>query len=567
MWYKKQIGQYKYYLLTIVLSCLPLASVFGTSELLHTHDGLVHLPRMASYFKALKDGQFPVRFAGDLNYGYGVPLFVFIYQLPYFFSSIFLFLGSSLVNAFKIVLSLSYIFSGIFMLAWANEFFKDKKKAALAAIFYQFAPFRLVELLTRGSFGEVYTYTFLPLALLGLVRLFKKMNFGNFLLTATATAFLILSHNSVSLLFFGVAVVFVIFFAKHGKQNQAFYSIKSLVFSLLALTVGLVLSAFYWLPALLEHKYTYGNLFMEKVYLDHFPPLIKFFIPNLTNSDFFQIEGISVQLGIFHVAAIFISSYVLFIKKTLDSLNKRIFIFAFLLLTFSFFFLQPVSIPIWEKVSFLRQFQFPWRFLSVSVFAASLLSVSFFEFKWFNKSGIYWLVLFSVVFSTIFYWRPALGYDRVDEDYYWNYPLNTTYYGETDVIWSAGPAGSYPVNPVEVIEGEARVYNFVKKSNLHIFTVEASTNSKLVDHTQYFPGWRVFVDNEKTPIEFQDINWRGQITFPVSQGVHNVRVVFGESKTRMTADLISLGSLTALALCHLGRRVRLFEKFGGLKQI
>src|SRR5213076_3108008 len=95
----------------------------------HTHDGYPHLARIPAYMKALKDGEFPVRWAGDLNYGYGMPLFNFYYQLPYFIASGLLFFGLGLVNSFKISISLSFLLSGIFMFAFAKEFFQDNKKA------------------------------------------------------------------------------------------------------------------------------------------------------------------------------------------------------------------------------------------------------------------------------------------------------------------------------------------------------------------------------------------------------------------------------------------------------
>src|SRR5258705_9027004 len=87
-----------YFSLIVLFSLLPLTGIFITPKLLHTHDGLVHLPRIAAYFKALLDGQIPVRWAADLNYGYGMPLFNFMYQLPYFIASMLVFLGAGLVN-------------------------------------------------------------------------------------------------------------------------------------------------------------------------------------------------------------------------------------------------------------------------------------------------------------------------------------------------------------------------------------------------------------------------------------------------------------------------------------
>lgn len=520
------------YLLIIIISLFPLVSIFITSKLLHTHDGLVHLARIAAYFKALKDLQIPIRWAGDLNYGYGMPLFNFMYQVPYFLSSILLFLGVSLVNAFKVVLAASFIFSGVFMFAFANAFFKDVKKAFLVTVFYQFAPFRLIEILTRGSFGEVYTYTFFPLILFGLVRLSKRISYFNFLLPAIATTLLILSHNALSLVFFIISVCFVFIIGKNKRDY---------IFSFESLLTGLLLASFYWIPAIFEHKYTYGDLFMKNVYLSYFPPIQNFFIPNFTNSLSLQTKGISVQFGIFHVLAIVFS--ILLLKKKKDLLPKKTIIFSLFLIAVTIFFMQPVSKVFWANMSLLRQFQFPWRFLAVIAFLTSILSVSFLNFNILKKRLPYIALLIFVILSTVYYWKPPLGFDKIDEKYYWNFPLNSTYYGETDLIWSEGPAKSYPKNRVDVIGGKASVLNFTKKSNLQTFKVLAKTDAQLVDHTQYFPGWKVFVNGKSVPIQFQDQNWRGQITFFVPKGVNNVKVEFGESKIRFIADLISLSTL------------------------
>ncbi|MDP3988161.1 MAG: hypothetical protein Q8P80_03395 [Candidatus Levybacteria bacterium] len=519
----------KYYLLIIFISLLPLYSIFTTSKLLHTHDGLVHLPRIAAYFKALMDLQIPVRWAGDLNYGYGMPLFNFMYQIPYLFSSVFIFLGFSLVNSFKIVLSLSYILSGIFMFAFASRFFKDARKGFLVTVFYQFAPFRLIEVLTRGSFGEVYTYAFFPLVLFGLVSLSRKINYFNFLLTAFAVGFLILSHNSLSLVFFTICAGFIFVVAKERKNY---------IFNFASLLTGLLLASFYWIPAIFEHKYTYGDLFMKNMYLSHFPPLLNFFIPNFTNDLRFQTGGISVQFGIFHVIGIILS--IIFFMKKRDLSSKKIIIFSLFVTSVAIFFMQSVSKIFWENISMLRQFQFPWRFLAVMVFTTSIFSVSFLNLSIFRKNIYYAILIIVVILSTVHYWNPPLGFDKIDEKYYWNFPLTTTYYGETDVIWSEGPAKLYPKNRVDVIGGRAQISNFTKKSNLQTFKVSAQTNAQLVDHTQYFPGWKVYSNGKQVPIEFQDQNWRGQITFYLPKGENLVRVEFGENPIRIVADVLSL---------------------------
>ncbi len=151
----------------------------------------------------------------------------------------------------------------------------------------------------------------------------------------------------------------------------------------------------------------------------------------------------------------------------------------------------------------------------------------------------------------MYYWNPSLGYDKIgvaEEKYYWNFPLNTTYFGETDLIWSAGPAKKYPKSRVDVIGGQAEVSNFTRNSYQQNFTVLAKTHATLVDHTQYFPGWRVNIDGKSTPISFQDASWRGEIVFLISPGKHTVEVIFKESKLRFIADMVTIASFLSLLL-------------------
>lgn len=528
-------------LLVVFLSFLPLVSIFATPDLPHTHDGGVHLPRMAAYFKALADGHILPRWTGELNYGYGLPLFNFIYHTPYLISSLFISLGLSLVTTFKLVISISYILAGVFMYLFTKAFFKNEKIAFLVTIFYQFAPFRLVELLIRGSFGELYTYTFLPLALWGITKFFSDGRVLFLILSSIATGLLIVSHNSISLMFFGVLILFITFFSPNKRV---------FLFCTLSLFVGLLLSSFYWLPAMAEHKYTYGDLFMKDTFRDHFPPFLQLIVPNVLNEPSLRTGNVPMQIGIFHLLSILLALLFLLNKKIIR--DRKVFTFVVIITSAGLFLMTPLSLPIWERVSFLRQFQFPWRLLSLIAVASSLAAVSFFSFRFFKKQWAYGLLVLLVVVSTAGFWKPAEGFDKIsDETQFWNYPLNTTYFGETDVIWSAGPAYSYPKSPVEVIDGNAIISQLHKKTQLHFYSIDAKDEVRLVDHTQYFPGWRVYVDGKKVPIQFQDPSWRGEITYKAPKGIHSIRVAFEETPLRAAADLVSLATLFVLSLSYM----------------
>lgn len=517
-------------IILIVLSSLPFIHMFLSPDLPHTSDGEVQIPRMAAFYKAIRDGHIPVRWAGDLNYGYGMPLFTFIYHTPFYISSFFIALGVPLVSVFKLTLYFSFILSGAFMFLFAKTFFKSDKIAFLVALLYQFAPYHLVDVLIRGAIGTIYVYAFFPLVLWGCLR-------ANIPIIAVSLSLMILSHNSMALVFFFIALGFLLLFAEN-KQKALF-----------GVFLGLGLSSFYWIPALIEHKYTYGDLFMKDLFRANFPQFHHFFIPNLFNDPRLRVSEIVVHWGIAHTVLIFLA---IVSWKSLQSKMKIVSIFCFALIIISLFFMHPLSTPIWERVSYLRQFQFPWRLLSVIVFATSMLGGVAIRRYLPRKPSLFILLSIMIVLPTMYYWKPTQGYDRIqDEQIFWNYPLNTTYFGETDVIWSAGPATAYPKSRVEIIEGEGRIDNFRKINHKQTFSVEATKTARIVSHTQYFPGWRVYINGEKTPIQFQDPNWRGLITFLVPEGTHAVRIQFEETPIRLIANVLSLGSILIIMIFFL----------------
>lgn len=95
-------------ILTLVASYPLLRSGFYTS-----HDGLVHLINLAEFDRMIRAGQFPVRWAADLDFGYGNPIFSFYSPSFYYLSEILVpFMGY--LGAIKSVLIFSILGSGIF---------------------------------------------------------------------------------------------------------------------------------------------------------------------------------------------------------------------------------------------------------------------------------------------------------------------------------------------------------------------------------------------------------------------------------------------------------------------
>ena len=70
------------------LAALLTLGLLGVAPLFHpgfpaSHDGHHQIVRLMHFHRGLVDGQLPVRWAGTALCGYGYPLFVFTYRLPF----------------------------------------------------------------------------------------------------------------------------------------------------------------------------------------------------------------------------------------------------------------------------------------------------------------------------------------------------------------------------------------------------------------------------------------------------------------------------------------------------
>lgn len=537
----------------IILALVPSFSLFHPGFPL-THDGQDHVARIANFYQNLSEGNIIPRWAGSLNWGYGHPILEFLYPLPSYIASFFHFIGFSLVDSTKIVFGLGMILSFIFMYMWLSAFL-NKSSAIFGAVLYTYAPYRFVDLYVRGDIGENLTFAFIPLVLFFIYRLNKGKNINNIVLGAIALAFLILSHNAISLM----ALPFIIFYAAYlvGKEEKMRKELIYYYTSILVL--GFALSAFFWIPGLFEGKYTLRNIVTSGTYFKRFVNLKAL----LYGSWSYGISGqFTVQLGILHWIS-FLSS-ILLLAKFYIKRDKKNLIFSLGLIIYTLlaiFFMLPISNFIWQKIILLQNFQFPWRFLAVTVFATSVLG-AIVAGQIPQKFRI-WLTIFMIIlllFLSRDYMKPK-SYLYKPESFYAGIYNSTTDTGESSPIWSVRFMERQPKFHLEIIEGKADIQELKRTSTFHLYNVNVFGKSRFVENTLYFPGWEVLVDGQKTSIEFQDSANRGLITFFVDQGKHKIELRFTETKLRFAANLISGVSFLIIFFWGIITKKGLWQRF------
>lgn len=507
----------------IVLALFFLSPLFNAGVPI-SHDGENHMARFASYYQAFRDGNIAPRWAGNLNFGYGTPALIFFYPLPGYLASFVHFVGFSFESSFKLLLGISFVAAFITFYLWARINFNNNT-ALLGAFLYGLAPYHFLNLYVRGDIGEMLAYVFVPLVFWAIekIRLTKKLLYV--VLGGIFYGLVILSHNGVSLMF---SPVFLLYGIIRSVDKFTFVRVG------MSFCLGFMISAFFWIPALYEGKYVNAHLFIGHMYQNHFPSLLQLavskwgFGPEVGKSG-----GLSPQIGLLYLSFV-VASCILWLKSKNERKTIGVWIVIFLS---ALFIMLPISTVVWSNLSTLRLYEFPWRFTGLASFAAVVLACYVLEKIKDTKS------LFIIGIVLILTSIPLVrvnGYVQRSDSYYTSFTGTTYFHGEASPIWTAGDPANFPKRQIEIVDGDGIVRNVTKRNRLHTFIIDAKGPLTALDNTLYFPGWQVIIDGQYVPIEFQNPNYRGLITFQVPQGVHVVQVQLKESKVRLFADMLSL---------------------------
>lgn len=529
-------------LLLFIFSILPILDL-ARPGLPAGHDTPDHVARIANFYQSLSEGNLIPRWAGNLNWGYGHPILMFLYPLPSYIASLFHFFGFSFVDSTKLVFGVSYIASILAMYLFASTSW-GIIPGFTAAVLYGYAPYRFVDLYVRGALGEHVAFVFPPLIFYGLLTLAKNHRSKvACVIIAISMAGLILSHNAIALMLLPLIAGYIIYLYIFESKR----SLNYLLLTAFYLLLGFALSAFFWIPAFFEGKYTLRDIVTAGEALHRFVPWTWFLY---SSWNYGSGEVLSKFLGFAQWIGILVSVFVIWQRK---DQKLRVILFGLLsILVISLFMMTEESSFIWRRVVLLQKFQFPWRFLSLTVLVSAILGgISTAEVMIRVKNKNYLLVFFCIVIlgTTMYMWHPS-GYQQRDESVYSSIYPSTTDTGESSPIWSIRQMGERPSESAVPIQGNGTIALIGKNTTQREYSVIAEEELRVAENTLYFPGWKVFIDGRETQIQYQDPAYRGLMTFFVPVGKHIVTIRFSDTKVRMVANSISIISFGLLCVFY-----------------
>jgi hypothetical protein len=502
---------------------------------------------------AIKSGHIPPRISPELGFGYSYPLFNFYPSFVYYVGEIFVLLGFSYILSIKLMIAAGFLLAAFFMYLFVKEYF-GKMSGIVAAVAYTYTPYHALDVYVRGALPEFWAFVFIPALFWGLKNIADAGKIQYVVLASIISACLVLTHNLVALMSGVFLFGYFLFLLLSAKDRIRFT--RDVFFSGL---IGLLLSAFFWLPSYVERNATMIELLTQELadYRQHFV-----YLRQLWNSPwgyggslYGLYDGLSFQIGKIHIVlSIVATGIALYFYGKKKVLAKSVLLF-FGLFVISVYFMTFYSRPLWDAIPQLSYIQFPWRFLLFTSFTSSFLIGGLFLYPFSDKqrAWIGGLCVVLLIAGNVGYFQPEKSLTHVtDTDYTrpevirWRTSIMAFEYVPRGIATKTSDVGTtiIDIRPDEVassastvIRGTMQVTTLVDKPQEKRFSIDVTEPGLLRINTFSFPGWKVYQDEKE--ISYTAANKFKLITISLPEGRHTVRAVFTDTFPRVLGNTLS----------------------------
>ncbi len=586
---------------------LPLIPPFLSAGLPVSSDAGIHFHRIVSEAVDIQAGYLWPRWTPYLHGGFGYAIHNFYAPGIHILGGL-IFLVSHLDPA--IILKLMQFVATLLYPLGAYYFcrtFTGRPGALIAAAAYVYAPFRFHELWIESNYSQFVAMALSPWLLWSIARAAAVPRPRRAALIAVIYGAMVVIHHPTAFLFSPIAGLYALALSIKLPKGQVKAglrrSINPLAATLGGLALGIALSAVFWLPALLELKYTQINTIQTNDFsvTAHFIPAADLFSGTL------PVDRSALNLPSFlktgqpQIAAAVLGLLVLLPAVRASRSLKAHVVGGALVTAFCIFMITPASAGLWTHLPIANLVVYPWRLLgviAVSVLpgAAALPTIvesltprpspiEMGEGSQTRQNKSIWKVprpsagegfrvrdsLTSLVIIAVFF-VAAIPYLYAPitfvpspppvEASTLDYEATTGNVGLTSgeeylPIWAtvrplslahedySGLAWFVPVikNAANVPPGATITASPACATGVACYDVQTSKAFPLTFHQMYFPGWDAKVDDQ--PVQPQPVGSNGLMTVAVPAGEHHVTLWYGGTPIQAAGDWISLIALLA----------------------
>lgn len=546
-------------------------------------DAEMHVYRTYEILAAWQQGVSYLRWAPDLFYAFGYPVFNYYAPLSYYlgaaYGAIFGGAFAPAVAGVKFVLVASAYLGAAGMYLFVRDRWGGLAGVVSAAAF-TFAPYMLyIDPHGRGDAPETLAIALAPGVLWAFARLRRTASPGDVVIAAFVLAALILSHNLMALVFFGLLLAWLAWDVLFGQmffgawvqgQEPSTAAVRWQAMRALAaaVTLGLLVSAFMWLPAVLERDAVQFRNVASGTFFDfrrYFIGVGELFAPALPFDLGATQMRFNYSLGVAQWALALLGLLTVF-RPRLRRLSVLFFSFAALGLVY---LMLPASIAVWNALPPMAFFQFPYRFLGPAAVVTGILAgaalgwADYLPWRQARLTGAAVAVAGCLLAAMPLLYPPAWpDFGPANARQILATELNGRGIGTTSAN-DFLPVGAVVVPPPQMSLIDSYTTGPVNKVNLA--TLPAGTTVTVLEHgpqhdrfqvrgetefvlrlfTFYFPGWTAYVDGQPVKITLSEPE--GWITLWVPAGEHEVLVQLEETPARWLGWGLSALALAALA--------------------
>ncbi len=590
--------------LAVVIALVAWPWLRADTQWLDTGDGPNHLRRIYVVDDALRRGDWFPRWLPDLYLGYGYPLLSYYAPATYYLAAALGALGLSVYHRFVWTGAIGVVLgaSGAHLLARA--LYGGRGGAALlASAAYVLAPYPFyANLYGRAAVPEALALGLLPWLLRAALGTWRHgpHREGWAAALAVITGALLLTHNISSVLGFALLAAWTVALpwidsehapADPGGVVRAWGRVAA------AVAAGTALTAFFWVPALVETRYVQierarGGVYDFHGWLFTWPDLLLGLRRGLEPAMGAPPAGPRALLAQAAVGKSLpervspwqIALWLLALLLPLLT-RRRPKAAGFWCASAAACWLLNASPAawLWEHLPLLAFVQFPWRLygpLSLGVALASAAALAALDTSVRReRAAAALLVAVAAVLAAGSYLSkpyhpgplPAHDVDGQDliADETNHFGAGTTGTGEflprtvSFAVYTKGiergiklyddarDEAGWQAGLVRLLGGRAAVVSIERAPDWIGATVEAETPAQVAFHQLLFPGWRAFVDGRPAavgPVPYDERlqAWLGYMVVPVPAGTHRVEVRFGPTPVRLAASLVSAGAAAGL---------------------
>ncbi|MGB5959492.1 MAG: 6-pyruvoyl-tetrahydropterin synthase-related protein [Coleofasciculaceae cyanobacterium] len=516
------------------------------------HDILVHL-NWANYFsQQLWAGELYPRWLLNMNSGLGSPTFFFYPPIPYYFTSLFYpfrFGNPSIWTPLVLSSTLALILSGFTAYLWLKNI-TNQKSALIGSIVYMILPYHwTIDFYWRFAFSEYWAFVWIPLVLYYTKKIVCRHKFA-VLGLAISYALLSMTHLPTTLIFSVIPFTYILFIAQ-GKQK-----LRSFVYLILALVLGIGLAAIYLIPALSMQE----NVLLKEIATEpHF-----YFANNFTWRKQFIYPNFEIFMGYLGILVILMAiiSYLAFTVAR-KNFHKNIRLENFYWLTIalaSSLMTLPLSKPLWKLFNVLQVIQFPWRFnVVLTVATTALITLGCYSLKpkyiWQQKkiliaTGLLFLLIisgFAMASHNIerlkFNQQTLIRMSQDAPEYRPKWVAKKIF--DQDLVHQLAQNTA----KAQITKGQGSLAIKKWQPRKIILQTNAPTNIEITLKQFYYPGWSARVDYRK--ISVQPSQPEGLVKLEIPSGKHQVKITLEAGLKERLGQAISTASVLILLLLFL----------------